>query len=76
MKNDVIKNTSIPIYTLKQLEKTNNVLIARKYVVQYGEKELLKIFKNHGYDLKLNIVYYSKSTSKYPKDATYVLEQK
>lgn len=74
-KVDYIEGTTIPIYTLKQLKKTHNVLVNRKHVVKYGEEELKKIYLEHGYHVKLLIIKYSESKVKYPTDATYVIEK-
>lgn len=72
---EVVLGTNIPVYTLKQLERTHNVLIPRKVVVKYGESELLKIYKDNGYKVRLQIVRYKASNAKYPMDASYIIEK-
>lgn len=72
---NVIPGTIIPIYTLINLEKFDNTLIHRKYVVKYGEDELRSIFKKYGFEVKLVIYCEQESIAKYPKGANYILER-
>lgn len=44
--------------------------------MKYGKDQLLETLKSEGYDVVLNIISDSKSSIMYPKEATYILEER
>lgn len=76
MNKNLVNKIDIPVYVLNLLKAKGNALIGREYVVKYGKDQLIETLKSEGYDVVLNIITDSKSNIMYPKEATYILEER
>ncbi len=75
-----IKGTLIPAYVLERLKIDDTTIISRSSIVRYGEDGIKEIFRSEGMlvDIEISLPLSFKKmkrTSKYPKDATYLLHR-